>query len=257
MENFELKPSHRLILFDLDGTALKSSLTATLSSRLKNAIINSDVNLKFSIATGRSWTHFWPLIDDLTAYLQPCIISGGSQIVSPRTREILWQIGLSDEQIRELNRVAKIFNKPLAFNDGAETRDPQPQINDARPTIVYLLDIKPEELDKVFAATQKISGLHPVITSAWGDSEDKVLHITHQSAHKGTGTKRLIEILKISTKNVTAIGDGLNDLPMFSEVGNSLAIEGSIIENEPVVTGRVGRPENEGIASYIESLNNV
>lgn len=245
----------RLVLFDLDGTALESTEGAVLSQRLKDAIAASGSDIRIAIATGRSWEHFWYVIADIAPYLDHCIISGGSQIVDCQSREIIWQVSMSSTQIEALNAIATRYNKPLSFNSGVRTITREPQIDGVQPTIVYLLDIHPSELNEIYVATSQIAGLHVAITHAWGDTGGFVLHITHEHANKGTATRELLRRLRIAKQHATAIGDGLNDLPMFEVVGTPLAVAGSEIDGHVLAIGTVERLIDDGVAAHIEMLN--
>lgn len=242
-----------LVLFDLDGTALKSALGASLSDRLKKAITSSAPNIKYAVATGRSWEHFWPVVTDIANHLQPCIISGGSQIVSP-AGDILWQVSLSPKHIDALNSIASAHGKLLAYNGGLRTYDPVRRIEDADPSIIYMLGISAAEIDEIHRLVSNTKGLYAAITNAWGNSSDYALHITHKNANKGTATGQLLSLLGIDSSQVTAIGDGLNDIPMFNMAGKSLAVAGSPVERYEIITGTIDVTDNDGLAKYIEQL---
>ena len=50
------------------------------------------------------------------------------------------------------------------------------------------------------------------------------LHLKHKSVNKGTGMRKVAEIMGLSTENFAAMGDSENDLPMLKEAGIAIAV---------------------------------
>lgn len=83
---------------------------------------------------------------------------------------------------------------------------------------IFVLSFDSRKLGKLrnrLAGNRSIS----VTTSGWTK-----LEIAHPSVNKGAGLRTLAKHYGISMDNTVAIGDNLNDLPMFQVVGNSIAM---------------------------------
>lgn len=247
-----------LLVFDLDGTAIQSDINARMSTGLISAINDAPANeLRISIATGRSWEHFATVVDKVHYSLAPCIISGGSQIVDTTNSTILWEVQLTQRQISKLNAIAGKHNKNLSYNNKLNTLGPVEQMpNINRITIAYLLDIDSTELNKIHDEVSAIAGLHSAITHAWGDTGKYALHITSTDANKGAALRQLVDILDVPAREVVAIGDGLNDVPMFEIAGTSYSITGSVVEGSEYTSGTIPNVVNDGLAKYIAKLYN-
>lgn len=80
------------------------------------------------------------------------------------------------------------------------------------------------------------------------------LNITHPDASKGTAARKAAELLAVSLDEVAAIGDGLNDLPLFKEVGTAIAMgqaPAEVVANAHLVVPSV---DEDGAAVALEML---
>jgi phosphoglycolate phosphatase len=50
------------------------------------------------------------------------------------------------------------------------------------------------------------------------------LHLKHRDVNKATGMRKIAEIMGIEARNVAAMGDSENDLPMLKEAGLAIAV---------------------------------
>ncbi|MFZ1483635.1 MAG: HAD family hydrolase [Candidatus Saccharimonadales bacterium] len=246
----------RLLVFDLDGTAIHSNISARMSKTLISALKNASTNgLRVSIATGRSWEHFITVIDEVRDSLAPCIISGGSQIVDTLQGVILWEVQLTQQQISALNLITSKYNKSISYNSRLNTYGPTKKIPSTdHTTIAYLLDIDPSELETIHADVSRITGLHSAITHAWGDAGQHTLHITSTDANKGAALRKLADMVNVPLHDVVAIGDGLNDIPMFEIAGTSYSIAGSVVDGYQSTEGSIADVNEDGLANYLLKL---
>lgn len=79
---------YKLIIFDLDGTAIPNHPDALPSPQLIKAIAQVKHNIKLCAATGRTIIKAGPIFEQL-ALSDPCIISGGRKL-STRKRIIYY-----------------------------------------------------------------------------------------------------------------------------------------------------------------------
>lgn len=213
--------------------------------------------MRVSIATGRSWEHFVTVVGEVRNSLSPCIVSGGSQIVDVTNGAVLWEVRLMRQQINELNLIAAKYGKELSYNDKLKTYGPVDQIpTTSHTTIAYLLNIDSVELEEIHNEVSAIEGLHSAITQAWDDTGFYALHITSLSANKGAALLKLVDITSVSAQEVVAIGDGLNDVPMFEVAGSAYSIAGSVVEGHKYTKGSIPSVVDEGLAKFIIKLYN-
>lgn len=116
--------------------------------------------------------------------------------------------------------------------------------------------LKPELFDAFFRdmkdraeCLEKINNLYPEIeiTSSMGNN----LEIMNKETHKGTGLKKLCEILSLDIGKVLALGDSKNDIDMFESAGMSLAVSNACDEIKAVADDVICS-NNENVIKYVE-----
>ncbi|MBQ1955218.1 MAG: HAD-IIB family hydrolase, partial [Clostridia bacterium] len=80
------------------------------------------------------------------------------------------------------------------------------------------------------------------------------LEFTDKKAHKGSGIAALSEILGVSKDEVMAIGDGLNDVPMLSFAGVSVAMGNAVDEAKAVAKYITLDNDSDGAALAIRKF---
>ena len=78
---------------------------------------------------------------------------------------------------------------------------------------------------------------------------------TFNYANKGEGIKKVIDYLEIDKNKTIAFGDGINDIPMFKEVGTSIAM-GNGVEQAKQAANYVAKDvDKSGILEISKMLN--
>lgn len=73
-------------------------------------------------------------------------------------------------------------------------------------------------------------------------------------SNKGEAVKEFCNILNIDLKDVIAIGDGINDIPMFKIIGHSVAMENASDEVKEYANEITLSNEQDGVAIFLENL---
>lgn len=100
---------YEAIIFDLDGTAISSEPNAVPSDKVVKAVEDAQKSMHLCAATGRSITNSKYLLDALKLN-SPCVISAGTQIVNPKTEEILWEATIDEKDVESVLEVCKPYN---------------------------------------------------------------------------------------------------------------------------------------------------
>ncbi|MCL2474756.1 MAG: Cof-type HAD-IIB family hydrolase [Chloroflexi bacterium] len=77
------------------------------------------------------------------------------------------------------------------------------------------------------------------------------INIVHQDVNKGIALKKLSAYYGLTTAQIAAIGDGINDIPLLEAAGLAVAMENAkaaLKEKAHMVTGHVGA---DGVAEFI------
>lgn len=86
--------------------------------------------------------------------------------------------------------------------------------------------------------------------------DDKTIfcYIANIDSNKGNAVKKLLEILNIKKEETIAIGDDINDLSMFEQVGYKVAVDNAIDivkENADEITLS---NDEEGVAVFLDKI---
>jgi len=78
--------------------------------------------------------------------------------------------------------------------------------------------------------------------------------ITSNGVSKGAGVKTICDLLGIPKKDRIAIGDDINDIPMFAEVGYSVAMGNAIADVKKAANHITDDNNNDGVAKFLDLL---
>ena len=242
----------RLYIFDLDGTAIKSEVDALPSTALINVVHKFHRYAYLSAATGRSWVHAKNTIEALRLKT-PCIISGGTQIIDPHSEKIIWSRDIAPDAIFNILDVASRFDKQVAYVNDLFTSD-QKAASDfedlSSANTMYVFGIKKDELEEVVRRINAHTETRAVATRSWSDSDVIDLHITNKNATKGKAVNALLKSLSVEEDETVAIGDGLNDIDLFSAVGSKIAMGNAEDELKVHSDKVIGSIFEDGLAQY-------
>lgn len=243
---------YKAIIFDLDGTALPSRLDGLPSKRVINAVNKAKLKFHVSCASGRS-LEMCQGVFELLKLQDPCVLNGGSQIINPKSGEILWQQSIPPELVQEIIKVPKDYQLTFWINNTIIDH-PQAQINLTEPVnIIVLAGIKESDSQQLFSIFSKVPNLAVHILPSWTTNAFDI-HITHQLATKKQAIKKLTSILGVKKSEVIGVGDGHNDLPLFESVGLKVAMGNAIDELKAVADVVTGSVEEDGLAKVIEKF---
>jgi 5-amino-6-(5-phospho-D-ribitylamino)uracil phosphatase len=130
-----------------------------------------------------------------------------------------------------------------------ETHDLSAWLESGEPEAIekfFVMEQRPERLESLFAELRGVPGLN-VFTS-----HHTTLEINHVSADKGAGLAQIAETCGITPEQVAAIGDGMNDVPMFAYAGVSVAMGNASDEVKRHAKWVTGTNSEEGLAQMLE-----
>ena len=108
---------------------------------------------------------------------------------------------------------------------------------------------------ETFVNNNNVVHQHKSLVNPEAPKEGSIYYdVSNVGINKGTGIKKFCEILNIDLKDVIAIGDDKNDLPMFKMAGLSVAMgnaTGEVKEHADQITLS---NEEDGVAVFLEKL---
>jgi hydroxymethylpyrimidine pyrophosphatase-like HAD family hydrolase len=214
--------AYKAVIFDIDGTAIPANLDAIPSSQLIRAIKEAQRRVKVCAATGRSLPHVSKLLHILSLK-DPCILSGGTQIVDPRTEKTLWEKRLSKAQVKEVIILCLPYPYEVGFSDEAKGAPAENKVVRGSERIMYIGAVTREDAEILKEKLQQIAGVTAHIGSSW--TKDRVdIHVTNRYATKKFAVEKLLKLLGVDKDTVIGVGDTDNDLPLFESVGFKIAM---------------------------------
>ncbi|MBI2327245.1 HAD family phosphatase [Candidatus Curtissbacteria bacterium] len=249
-----MKSSYKALIFDLDGTAMPVAFDALPSDRVAEAVMRAQKVVKVSAATGRPITVCRQILKKLNL-TQPCVISGGTQIIDPQTEETLWEKRLSEEQVKQVVDVGKPYSFQILFTDeiykhGVPAKDKK--INGSE-RVIYFMDVEIKDEEAILSGIENVTDVvaHPV--ASWNHARIDI-HITHAEATKKHAIEILLDILKVDKEDVVGVGDSNNDLPLLNSVGYKVAMGNATNKLKEIADYVAPSVEEDGLATVIEKV---
>jgi Cof subfamily protein (haloacid dehalogenase superfamily) len=268
--NAVTNPRARLVLFDLDGTLL--DVDRSIRPRSAESIRRlSDAGVHVGFATGRPPRSVLPYADTLDL-AGPVICFNGA---------LVWHLGderalharhldkdaarLALEIARERGVHANLYlGDRICVEASTETARTSETKDGVKQDVVGPL---PAHLDSQGDAPVKILFIAPPaelpgLTEALRgrvqadfelvNSEPDYLEMLPPETSKGSATRALCEVLGISTSEVLAFGDNLNDLELVQVAGCGVAMGNAHEQLKEAADVVIGGNDSDAIAEYLE-----
>jgi Cof subfamily protein (haloacid dehalogenase superfamily) len=274
----------RLIALDLDGTTLDPR--GKVAPRTRAAIrklVERGVYVLF--ATGRNYTESKSVLEQVAHYPR-CVFVGGASLVdtAPPSPQSLYACHMHPELARELCRdLHSLGETVLALEDTFTTGvdylitrdrrvDPATQVwlQVTRSSVRYEADLDnyhhshtlrvgivsdqrtaprvSQHLESKYAGRAIFHSIH---VPAQGID---VVEIFDPRVSKWQGIQRVAADLGISTGEIVAVGDDVNDLPMLREAGLGVAMGNGNPLAKQAAQLTIGTNAEDGLATFLEEL---
>jgi Cof subfamily protein (haloacid dehalogenase superfamily) len=261
--------TYPFLVSDIDGTLITNQKKIPPLIRREIAHYRQAGGL-FTLATGRNFAETERFIQELDVDL-PVILCNGAILYDPTTRKLTPIAVLSDDLVREILKDMAHLSRRIDFfvytahhiyatnigplsSSGLQNEEPKMEVI---PSFDALLG---QEWVKIAAVSddEGIAELHNWLKQTklpftFVQSSDHYFEILPPDVSKGAALQRVAHQLDISTKQAAAIGDHLNDLPMFQTVGLSAAVSNAhpdVLHAADVIV-----PSNEefGLSHFIQN----
>jgi Cof subfamily protein (haloacid dehalogenase superfamily) len=249
----------KLVITDLDGTALDSPIEKVSSPRLAQAVIDADAaGIKVCAATGRPVSFAMPVLTSM-GLSDPAIVAGGSRIINPKTTEKLWGVDISREDLEAVLAVIKPYDIKVLWNDNTEQDYAEGgwEVDGLKThdgIHFFELCFVPNELsEQINKQLNEIDGVTASIVKSYHD-DAKDIHIINKAATKEHAIYELQKMLGISVEQTVGVGDGHNDIHLFNGVGHKVAMNNAVQDLKDQADEIIGDVKEDGLAEFIEKL---
>jgi Cof subfamily protein (haloacid dehalogenase superfamily) len=251
---------NKIIIFDIDGTAVDSPKQKLPTTDLVEAIKKIENRYYLCPATGRCLTFAKDILKSLNIK-DLCILSGGTQIYDPQTEKIVWK---KDIESKALETVINIFKKTngkqrLIYNDYTEDDyffgGVLPHDFNTNQKVNWLSQsFVPESLAiKMYQELNTVKGISCVMVVAQKPNT-RDLHIVNSKATKEHAITELLKRVGLNKVASIGIGDGHNDLHLFNAVKLKVAMGNAVEELKKSANITIKPVQEDGLARYFESL---
>lgn len=247
---------YEAIIFDLDGTAIPNIPNGLPSKRLTSAIQAAKSRIKLCAATGRPITNAKPILDGLDLD-SPCVISAGTQIVDPKTEEILWEATLDQTSVQAILDICEPYHyEVLARNELiGEGKRASERIADDHTNVLYIMGCAEADAEAILEKLTNVDTITAAGVTSW-THEGVDIHITHVNATKEHAIAKLLDILNIDKTKTIGVGDANNDIHLFKAVGHKVAMGNGTDVLKAQADEICDGVDNDGLAKLIERYIN-
>jgi Cof subfamily protein (haloacid dehalogenase superfamily) len=273
---------YRLIVIDLDGTLLSPAgeVTAAVKASVHRAL---RAGLLVCFATGRNWTESRDVLEALEHY-PTAVFVGGAMVVDTGNQVTLHRTMMQPDLAAEVCRILEAAGQPaMALEDlgeagveyvisrhaplNAATRAwmavtraklrKVPSLADyphertvrlgicAEPAEVRAVK---ERLEATFASRLLCQNL---LVPTYGV---EVLEIFDPAVNKWEGVLHVARRHGIEPREIVAIGDDVNDLPMIRNAGLGVAMGNARPEVQAAAARVIGTNREDGLAKFLDEL---
>lgn len=250
---------HKALIIDIDGTAIDSPIQKAPTQRLIDATRAIEDEYYVCAATGRTWSTGKPVIRSLSL-VDPCVISGGTQICDPRTGEILWQCNISKSDMEVVKSTLMEYPEYGVIMNDFSQEDyesggiPIDQLDIKQDMFFVVYPYVPLEVATVIAnKLRALQGIKCLLGTSQREGY-KDIHITNSAATKEHAIAELLTRLKVGRQNTWGFGDALNDIHLFNAVDTKVAMGNAIQELKDQADEVIAPVSEDGLAQYFESL---
>ncbi|MCI8384584.1 MAG: Cof-type HAD-IIB family hydrolase [Clostridia bacterium] len=275
----------RLVASDIDGTIIGENNQIT--NQNQKAIYDMrKSHIDFTICTGKPYSMVKKFCEDLHASYG--IFGNGNQIIDLKTGNEIFRKTLTQEEVSACMRLAKKEKLHIHFYTENEVITPKLMYMDLRNYILkdsifhsdlnfkivsdveeYFEQNKPTVFKLIISSSSSLESLQEQINQKLEvtmyrvikkkEYKDKMIHkeyeyldITPSKTNKSEALAILSKYLEVSSDEIMAIGDNLNDIEMIRNSGIGVAVANSYDAVKAVATyTTVNSVENSGFAEAV------
>ena len=276
------KLPYRMIAFDLDGTLL--SADGTISTRTVTALRRAAAaGYLVSIATGRNFTESRVIVKRI-GDLRDCVFVGGAMVIDASSEKTLHRTVMHSELAADICRLFEsLGHAALALQDTCETGLDYLITGDipiATGTRNWLRTLKMEVKYLPSLATynhrhtlrvgicgtaEQAATVMPVLQRHFGDRtmmhslhvpgmDCEVLEVFDPAVNKWEGVQFIARRHHIEPRQIIALGDDHNDIPMIKHSGLGIAMSNARPGLKAVAKRIIGRNTEDGVAVFLDQL---
>lgn len=267
---------YKAIFIDIDGT-LRNNLRKVTQKTINavKQVVNKGILVVICSGRPRKYTEDVSKECGASNYI---ISSNGSSIYDYDKKQVLYENIMNKEACKRLYELSekedirfimnvgdgRVVNK-LHSKDNIEEKletDIEEFLSNNNVVQCTLADSNFEKMKSLKKYIEQIPNVviknqHKSLVNPNAPKDGSIYYdVSNVGVNKGTGIQKFCELLNISLKDVIAIGDDKNDVPMFEIAGLSVAMENANEEVKKYADIITLSNEEDGVAIFLEKLCN-
>ena len=244
---------YKAIISDVDGTLIPNKREGMPSKAVIEAVTKASDKIHIGIATARS---YWQVshILDIVPFSAPCIITGGAQVIDPKTRKTFVEHPLAIEDVLTVAEVGKGMEINFLIADREGERPFAKETLSEKPLDMYTNAISEEKADEFIRIVSHFSTVATYKTLTWTDEKKVHVTVANPNASKNDGVLEVCRLLNIYPHEVIGIGEGHNDFSLLMACGLKVAMGNAIADVKAIADYVAPSVEEDGVAKVIEKF---
>ncbi|MDE2025415.1 MAG: HAD family phosphatase [Patescibacteria group bacterium] len=244
---------YKALICDVDGTLVPNKREGMPSKKVIETIAKAADKIAIGIATARS---YWQVshILDVVPFSAPCIITGGAQVIDPRTRKTYVEHPLSIEDVLTVAEIGKGMGIAFTIADRDGEKPFANETLSKKPLDMYTNAISEERAEHFMRVVSHISTVTTYKTLTWTDEEDVHVTVANPKASKNDGVLEVCRILNIYPYEVIGIGEGHNDFSLLMACGLKVAMGDAVSDVKAIADFIAPTVAEDGVAKAIEKF---
>ena len=247
---------YKSLLLDVDGTIVPIGPNMKPSEAVSSALKKAKEKVHVSLVSGRCLKWLEELFESLDLEA-PCIIDGGSQIINPKTKQILWERPIHKESVRAILKIIEKDKIPFVVSDNGIEYENTYKSEFLNPLALKLsyFDSK-EKSDRCLKILARIPDISAHKTFSWDKERNYKMdiYITHKEATKRHAAKELARLLGIDTEEMIGVGDARNDAPLLDVCGLKVAMGNADDKLKRIAHYISPSVDEDGVAHIVEKF---
>lgn len=241
---------YKALFLDVDRTLIPA-FNSLPSKKVREAVIKAKSRVHVCLATARPF----PLVEHITDLLEiddPCIVSGGSQIIDPKHKSYFLEYPLPHKTVLDICKMLSEQNLQFWIQDGGEDVKYSESYTPNKPFVIVVDSLEQKKATDFIHALSQFPGIITLRSSRYDKPNLIDLFISHANGTKQHGIVKVMEILNLKSEEIIGVGDSYNDYPLLLASGLKVAMGNAVDDLKAIADYVCPSVHQDGVADVIK-----
>lgn len=244
---------YKAIFLDIDRTIIATAGSLP-SAKLRQSITKVKKSGRYvCLATARQFSKTRHIASFL-GLDDPCVVSGGAQIVSAKNGEFIKEYPIDRQKLGKILALLKDFKESIWIQDNEIEYDLNKKYQPDKPMVIGIDKVDSETADLIIHKVSEVAGIIAFRTSRYDSNQLVDINITMANATKQHGILKILELLNLKSDNIIGVGDSYNDFPLLMASGLKVAMADAVPELKEIADFVCPTVEEDGVVEVIEKF---